>query len=203
MSPPFLPDRVDKVRPRPTTSTQRRYRTAANIELAGREAMAPCTNCQRNGDLCLMMAGVATCGPCTRKNRRGCDGQFSQGEFDNLEVQKQKIKREAAEQRAEISRKARELIAAEQRLSQLESRLEGLTRQQSDMVRREVLALESISEMEGYSEEPSSSAGRPANELLAFDDVQWDALLAAGTSQGDLFSHLGEQPARDNEACRG
>jgi hypothetical protein len=181
----LFPDRVEKSRTRSTSSTERRYRTAANIERVGQEAMAPCSSCQKNGDLCLMMAGVATCGPCTRKNRRGCDGQFSQGEFDNLEAQKQRLKKEALDKRAEIARKARELIAAEQQLSQLESRLEGLSRQQSDMVRREVLALESISEMEGYSEEPSSSVLRPEGELVAFDDAQWEELLAMGTSQGD------------------
>lgn len=174
-----------------------RQTLARTIDLLGSYPMAPCTNCARKGQLCVLLKGNARCGNCTRKNM-GCDGQFSEEEFDNLERKKLNLRKRVEEQRQRLAELAQEILRTQSSLGAAEREIEGITRSQSDMVVRHSWVLDALDREEGYSpDEPEPSAsGVSSGVVLAFDDEQLEALLSVDTTQGAPFLFAAASPGK-------
>lgn len=102
--------------------------------------MAPCPQCVKAHKICIVKEGYSRCALCVRKNII-CGGTFSDAEFDSLENQKKELRRKNETLRNELAALARRIIAAQQEQVKVESRLEKITKKQSDMVDREARLL--------------------------------------------------------------
>lgn len=129
-----------------TSSTARRKRLAAKIDLLGFPAMAPCPQCVTSGAKCVIQKSSGRCSSCTKKNIT-CDGNFSDAEFDSLEAQKQKLFDRKMEARSRLTALAWELLATQKEHDKLDRQLERVHRRQEDMVELEARALEALDEI--------------------------------------------------------
>jgi hypothetical protein len=143
------------IKKRDRSSTQRRHEAADRIKAIGIQllGMGRCTSCQNSNSLCFVVAGRNRCSSCEKKNSQKCDGKFSTTEFDFIEKEKQKLKQQAADQRAEVGRLAMAaaaayaaLSAAQQRESELDRRVDKYVETQSRMLRQELEALDALEE---------------------------------------------------------
>lgn len=138
----------------------------------------------------------------------GCDGQFSEEEYQSAERQKQALRskvrsaqsqlsiraQELATRMAQMRREAQEFVAESTKVEKLllayEQQIADLTRTQSDMVVRQSWVLDALDREEGYEPdepEPTSPDVPPSASQFAFDDGQLATLLAMETNQDGFF----------------
>jgi hypothetical protein len=147
-----------------------------------------------------MKHGVSRCSECLKKNTR-CDGQYSEEEYQSIERKKSELQGKVREAQARMAQRAQwyagemarlaqqqslEMLQEQSRLSQVERQLDGLSRNQSDMVVRACLVMDALDEEDGFEAdvpEPSSSDAQPNGGLFAYDDEQLAELLAGVSSQ--------------------
>ena len=186
MSPSFPTGIQKRHHPSPAPRTLQRYLQADRIEELGAETMAPCTNCQKSpNSVCILRKGNARCSNCTRKNMK-CDGQFSEDEYQSLQAQKEAPRNEVRAKHVRLSELAHEILRAQKSLAGDELRIEGITRQQSDMVARYSWVLDALDAEDGYAPdepEPSSSDAQPNGGFVAFDDAELEQLMLLGSGQ--------------------
>lgn len=176
---------------RPTTSTQRRAGTAKSIEILGVKllGMGRCTRCQEKDLTCFMVKGYARCNSCTEKNVKYCDGVFSDAEFGSVERAKADLKIQQEAQRAEVGRLAAAaasafaaLSAAQEKEIQLGQRLDKLTAKQSDMLLKELAALDALDAMEDSGREVAFSVDDQWEGGPSPWTGNWSELLGPGGS---------------------
>ncbi|KAK5289096.1 hypothetical protein LTR99_011273, partial [Exophiala xenobiotica] len=90
-------------------------------------------------------------------------GNFSQTEFDKLEKKKQQLREQCRQGRKMMAVFARQLLHQEQKVSNLEKRLENISRRQGLMLDREARAL---GELEANAPLPDE----PEQQVMGFED---------------------------------
>lgn len=160
-------------RKRPS-STFRRLQTARKIKALGvaHKDMSRCSRCKKEDLICYMVKGYARCHSCTEANVKQCDGCFSDAKFDSVEKAKVALREQQEAQRAEVGRLAAAaasafaaLSAAQDKEVQLGKRLDLLTARQSDMLLKELAALDALDAIE----DPT-----PQVALFADPPPSWD-----------------------------
>ena len=128
------------------SSTARRKRLAAKIDLLSFPAMAPYPQCLASSAKCVIQKSSGRCSSCTKKNIT-CDSNFSNAEFDSLEAQKRKLFDRKMETRSRLTKLAWELLATQKEQDRLDRQLEKVHRRQEKMVELEARALEALDEI--------------------------------------------------------
>ena len=172
------------------SSTARRKRLAAKIDLPGFPAMAPCPQRVSPGARCVIQKSSARCSSCTKKNIT-CDGNLSDAEPDSLESQKQKLFRHKAEARSRLTKLAWELLATQKENDRLDRQLEKVHRRQEEMVELEARALEALDEItpartDLVIPEPPKATAIPGDPVALMSDVEfsWDDSEMLALMQG-------------------
>jgi predicted nucleic acid-binding Zn-ribbon protein len=102
---------------------------------------------------------------------------FSAEEFDSLERKKQELRQRAQAHRDHLSELAFDILKTQKSLVGVENQIESLAQQQSNMIQRELTALEELDDA-NQGVQPSSTG----ESLVAFDDVQLEDFFSAGTT---------------------
>lgn len=134
---------------------ERYRRLGDNINKTGVVAMEACRQCEKAKEPCVVKRGYKNCGRCTKKGMK-CSGNFSQANFDKLEVKKQELRKEAEQARKIMRIFAKQLLLQEKKTAALEKRLEQLSRRQDALLDQEARALgmlDDAAEIAGDAEE--------------------------------------------------
>jgi len=150
--------RVVKRPPRPS-STKRRLEAAKRIESLGRQfvGMGRCSNCVVSDSPCWMLEGQSLCNTCKSKNKKvgECDGCFSASDFDNLQDQRERLQREAAEKDRRIGELIAALTQTQREKDEMQAKIQRLFETQKKMLSRELEALDVI---DGVADSSTSSS---------------------------------------------
>ena len=136
-------------------STIRRRLLASKIDHLGFPAMAPCPQCESSGAQCVVRKGYRSCSSCLRKNV-SCGGTFSEAEFQRLETQKQRLRKQHQKERERLASLARQLLEAQEAQHSIELKLERVTARQSEMVDQEARMLGELDDIPAGPSIPES-----------------------------------------------
>jgi hypothetical protein len=179
---------------RSESSTVRRQRTALKIKVLGRkyENMGRCTPCQNANVVCFMLDGYASCNNCTRRNRKDCDGVFSDAEFEALTAKRNRLAEAARQKGEEIRQKSEEMqrllssiAQANTERERLEKEAELLLEKQKRMVIQEANALDALDHVD-----PPAQAS--STVMVGMDDGQLEEYF--GLAPGSMADYLGPIP---------
>ncbi|KAK4934365.1 hypothetical protein LTR10_024351 [Elasticomyces elasticus] len=125
------------------------------------------------------------CGSCKRKNKKvgECDGVFSRVEFDSLQAQRDRALQGAEEKDKELDRLLAAVEKTRKEKAVLQARAQQFRDQQSQMLSRELAALDDI------------DAASPSKTSVAIDNsFDWNQVLQLefekSTSLGQVYPLL-------------
>jgi len=168
------------------SEVERYRRLGDNIIATGIKAMEACAQCVKAKETCFVKRGYKKCGRCTKKGMT-CSGNFSQANFEKMEVQKKELQHQVRQGRKLMKLFSRQLLMQQDQVSRLEQRLEQLNRRQDALLDHEARALGVMDELAGSSELAEFSFHNP---LFLQDDPDNLDMPAASPSPRDDYQNL-------------
>ncbi|KAF2174784.1 hypothetical protein K469DRAFT_101304 [Zopfia rhizophila CBS 207.26] len=170
---------------RPESSLIRARRLASRIRAAPHHMPTPCSNCSRRGDDCLVNLSSGRCSACNDRNAK-CDLVVSQPEWDRIDCDKEKLRRQLEKAQDEAIETRRRLLLADQEAQARERRLRRelaqIDSKEKEMFDREMASIREVQALE-QEEARSRSQGlrtpQPAVSGAAspsFSGFEWNVL---------------------------
>jgi chromosome segregation ATPase len=139
-----------------------------------------------------MLDGYARCNNCTRRNRKDCDGVFSEAEFEALTAKRNRLAEAARQKGEEIRQKSEEMqrllssiAQANAERERFEREAEQLLEKQKKMVIQEANALDALD----HADPPPQAS---STVLVGLDDAQLEDFFEL--APGSMANFLGPIP---------